>query len=312
MSVPKVTATLIVLGAMIAAGLFIPLPWHIKSPFTVQPHGVQHIYTSTPGRVIEQLVKPGDKVKRGDVLAKLSNPDIEDRYRDLQVQRAVQLSAVETQQALNAPAERFLAEQKLASIDEQLKEYEKQLRELTIVAPLDGTIVAPARVPEPKLDTANSRLQRWHGTPLDGKNGGAFLDARTHLCSIAPNDEIEAVVLVDQADRADVAEGRELELKFEHLPGEVYTGSIATIGRRHLEFAPEPLSNKAGGTLPTVTDAEGRERLVSRVYQATVVLSEDAAMFRPGMRGTARFLIDRRSPADWIWRYIRQTFHFRL
>jgi putative peptide zinc metalloprotease protein len=58
--------------------------------------------------------------------------------------------------------------------------------------------------------------------------------------------------------------------------------------------------------------AGSRERLTSIAYQATVLLEEDAHLIKTGMRGKVRFLVARRSAGDWIWRYLRRTFHFRL
>jgi putative peptide zinc metalloprotease protein len=72
------------------------------------------------------------------------------------------------------------------------------------------------------------------------------------------------------------------------------------------------LSSKAGGELTTVADTHGHERLTNSAYQATVRLDEDADLLRCGMRGRARFTVERRSAVGWIWRYFRRTFHFRL
>jgi putative peptide zinc metalloprotease protein len=103
-----------------------------------------------------------------------------------------------------------------------------------------------------------------------------------------------------------------VELKFDHLPSRTYSGKLDTISNRHLEFAPPALSNKADGELPTVTDKQGREKLTSIAYQATVLITQDTELMRPGLKGWARFEIDRRTAGEHLWRYIRQTFHFRL
>lgn len=64
--------------------------------------------------------------------------------------------------------------------------------------------------------------------------------------------------------------------------------------------------------MATVTDKQGRERLDSAAYQATVTLDQDLDLLRTGMRGRARCTIMTRSLGQWIYRYLRQTFHFRL
>jgi hypothetical protein len=35
-------------------------------------------------------------------------------------------------------------------------------------------------------------------------------------------------------------------------------------------------------------------------------------LLRSGMRGRARFTVERRSAVGWLWRYFRRTFHLRL
>ncbi len=312
MSVPKITLTLSIVVALIVVGLTIPLPWHIESAFLIEPENVHHVYTTTPGQLVHLNVKPGDHVVNGQVLVELTNHEKEDRQRALEVKEKVQEVEIKIYPAINDIAQEQLALEKLQSIREQLRDYRQQIDQLTVRAPCAGVVVAPPRVPEPKRDSSHARLSAWFGTPLDPKNVGGYFEERTHLLSIAPNNRLQAIVLIDQADRDDLIVGQELELKFDHLPDRTYKGTIADISKEELEYAPAQLSNKLGGELATVTDAQGRERLQSIVYQATVLLERDTRLLKPGMRGRTRFLVDYRSAWDWLWRYIRRTFHFRL
>lgn len=308
----KVAATGTVAALVLAAAAFFPLPLHVVSMFQIDPRDVKHVYTITPGILTQVNVQPGDRVTKGQVLAVLSNYEKEDKKLLLEIEKQVQENEVLLYKHTGDAAQMQAALAKLQGTKNQLADYEQQLAHLTIVSPCDGTVVAPPRVEEPKLDVVVQQLNRWHGTPLDGKNEGAFLDERTHLLSVAPSSENDAILYVDQGDRNDMFEGQDIQLKFEHLADTTYQGKISRISDQALAFAPTALSNKAGGELPTVTDEKGRERLTSAVYQATVTLVEEPKLIRPGMRGRARFVVDRRSAIDWLWRYIRRTFHFRL
>jgi putative peptide zinc metalloprotease protein len=312
MSRPKLAATLAVVSLLLAVGVLAPIPLHIEAPFLLEPHDVQRVYAVTPGQLTELSVRPGQRVSRGTVLMRLSNLEKEDKRRLLSVERKVQQTETHLYLVLDDPARESLAQERLVSIDEQRAELERQLQRLTIVAPCDGTIVAPPRIPEPKRDPVHHQLDKWHGSPLDLANVGSYIEERTHLLSVAPNDQFVAVILIDQADRNDLSVGQEVQLQFEHLPGQIYTATITKISRRHSDFAPKALSNKLGGGLSTVTDAQGRERLTSSAYQATVTIARDSALFRTGMRGQARFVVDQRTLAQWAWRYVRQTLAFRL
>ena len=312
MSVPKITFSLSILVAVIVMALAIPMPWHIESAFLIEPWNVHHVYTTTPGQLDELNVDAGDRVNKDEKLAELTNPEKEDRERALETQAAVQQIEIDVYHALGDVGQEQLALEKLQSIKEQLKDYRNQLAQLTVHAPCDGVVIAPPRTPEPKRSGSPSLPSGWFGTPMDPKNAGCFLEERTHLLSIAPSDRLQAIVLVDQGDRNDMYVDQDVELKFQHLPDRTYKGKIADISKRYLEYAPGQLSNKLGGELATVTDSQGRERLQSIVYQATVLLESDAKLLKPGMRGQTRFSVDWRSAGDWLWRYIRRTFHFRL
>jgi putative peptide zinc metalloprotease protein len=173
-------------------------------------------------------------------------------------------------------------------------------------------VVSIARVAEPKEASTALELRRWYGTPLDPQNVGCFIEPRTELCSIAPDGQFQAVLLIDQADRGDVETGERVDIKFEHLPSITYEGTVGEISEHHVEFAPEALSNKAGGTLPTVTDPHGRQRLSGIAYEAKVLLDEESGPLRAGMRGNSRFAVGHRSAWQWTWRWLTHTFHFRL
>jgi len=337
MSKPKIAITLSVVGLSLAAVLSIPLPLHIEATFIIQPLNGGDVYTQSPGELIDLRVEPGQKVKGpvldeegnevepGEVLLILYSPEKEDERRDLELKIKLQEIEERTQAKKNQSGRMHLAQQRIRAFRNQLAEVNDQIEDLTIRATVDGTIVAAPRTPEPPIETRRRQLTTWNGTPLSNKNIGATLDERTHLLSIAPNASYQAIMLIDQGDvnemiqdgfaerLMDQQENNEvIQLKFDHLASRTYEGEIVEVSQEIMEYVPELLSNKLGGELPTVTDSQGREKLLSSVYQATIELSDDTQLLRSGMRGRARFRVDERTAWAWIWRYLQQTFHFRL
>lgn len=337
MSKPKIAITLTCLGLVVAAALSIPVPLHIEATYIIEPDHVRHVITQTPGEVQTIEVEPGSIVKGpvyaengtliepGQVLAVLYSPEKDDERRDLQTKLALQRIEQRTQQKLGNAGRMHLAKQRIGALENQLNEVNQQIEALTIRAPIDGTVVAAPRTPEASIETRRKQLTSWNGTPLDKKNIGAALDERTHLLSIAPNQNFQAIMLIDQGDinemiqddlaerLRDQAENKEvIQLKFDHLASRTYEGEIVMVSKGPMEYVPELLSNKLGGELPTVTDSQGREKLLSSVYQATIELAEDTRLLRSGMRGRARFRVDERTSWAWLWRYLKQTFHFRI
>ncbi|MBW3540301.1 MAG: HlyD family efflux transporter periplasmic adaptor subunit [Planctomycetes bacterium] len=312
MSWKKATITVAVLGCLVGGILMIPLPLHVESAFLVEPHKVQHVYALTPGVLKEARVRAGDPVEKDQVLAVLENFEKEEELRMLQIEEEVQLTRFHTYQAIGDTTQAGLARERLKSIRRQMDELNVQIAQLTIRAPIDGRVVAPPRTPEPKHDPVENRLPTWHGTPLDPQNVGGFMEEGTHVLSIAPSEQMDAILFVDQSDRNDVAVGQTVTLKFDHLPSESYEEAVADVSEREVQFAPEALSNKQAGELATVTDEHGRERLTSAAYQARVHLSEDLALMKPGVRGRAYVLVEERTAWDWIRRWWSETFTFRL
>jgi putative peptide zinc metalloprotease protein len=301
------------------------MPLHIEATYIVEPLDVKHTYTQTAGELTKVPVKAGDTVEAGQEVAILRNPDLEDQKRDLENKIEIQQIERDTQRSVRNEGRMSLAVNQIAALTDQLEEVQQQLDALTIKAEVAGKIVEAPRVPEPPIETARKQLSTWNGTPLHPKNIGATIDERTHLLSVAPSNVFQAIVLIDQGDINELSQAefvarledsekkhQLIQLKFDHLPSRTYEGHIQEVSKNPLEYVPEQLSNKLGGDLPTVTDSQGRERLLSSVYQATVELDRDTDLLRSGMRGLARFRVEERTAGQWLWRYINQTFHFRL
>jgi putative peptide zinc metalloprotease protein len=298
--------------AAAAMALAIPVPWHLESSFVVEPLDAQSVYNLTPGYLQRFEVQPGDDVEAGQVLAWLSNPELEDERLRLLNQIEVQQIDVNLQRALDAQMQLELSQQRLDNLAAQLQDLEARIGDLCIRAPIAGRVIEAPRQDAPDIDDLKRGLPIWYGVPTESRNAGAFFEERTHLLTIAPRAAAEAVLLVDQSNRNFMREELPVELKFEHLPARTYDGTISSIAERHSEYAPQAMSNKLGGSESTVTDEQGREKLASTAYHAMVELPEDPELLVPGLRGKARITVVERTVGDWAWRYLRQTLHFKL
>jgi putative peptide zinc metalloprotease protein len=270
------------------------------------------VFAFAPGMLEEVRKRAGDVVQKGDVIAVLKNEELEKKLEEVKAEEAAQQKEVEAYRALDRPRDLLLSEQHLVSLQAQRAEAEKMLSECTIRAPRDGVIVATERKPELTIEQSQERLSGWSGDPLAPKNIGSLIEARTPICSIAANSKFEARLLVDQSDRRDLAVGQDVRMKLEHLPESTLDGKVESISGRAVELVPAVLSNKFKGPLPTVQDQQGRERLTSPAYQASVPLDLDPLVVRTGMRGRARVIIQHRSAWDWTWRWLRTTFQFKV
>jgi putative peptide zinc metalloprotease protein len=294
----KIFLAILAVAALVGGGLSIPVPWYEEAAFYIEPVGMQHIYATVPGTVEELFAAEGKDAEAGFLLMRLASPELIDKRDDLLEQISAQQVEPKLYRELRDPEGEHLALQRLQSLNGQLADVNSQLERLNVTSPVAGRVIAPSRIPGEKHDFTQPRLPGWHGTPLDIENLGMTVEAGTHLCSIAPEDCFEAVMLIGQADRGDLQLGDQVRLKLELFPGQVWTGRVSEYSNRQLDFAPAALSQKHGGPLPTVTESQGRERLTSAVYQAHVQFDGPADLLRTGMRGTARFVVAKRTLFD--------------
>ena len=336
LSKPKMIATVCVLGLVAAAVLRIPVPTVVTAAFYLEPQDVRHVYTLTPGTLVEVTAEDGQTVRAGDVLARLENPDLMlERDRLVAERRQVETRLQIAQKQQNSAVVQN-AREELVSIGKNIAKTDERLAKLVVRSPADGVFIAPPLTPAPTKEQLEEQLPRWYGVPLDERNLGAVLDVRTHVGDVAPVADavfdavaraesrdrptalaarprgMNAMLLIDQADRYDVAEGQLINIKFDHLPQRKFPGQIAEIAQRQQETAPQQLSSQMGGSVATVTTQDGREMLTSVAYQATVPIDNSDGLLMPGLRGKARLLVQERPLWLVLNRVIKRTFNFRL
>ena len=311
----NVTITAIVAAALLAAIALIPLPQRVWCGAELRPRGEETVYVTVAGRLESQAVKAGALVKQGDELARLSSIDLDLQIAELEGKAAdarARLASLERERFTDPAAalEIGTVEESLKSINEQLEKKHKNRTELVLRAPRDGIVLpAPSVKEQPE---ASGKLPPWHGSPLDPKNLGATLLEGTVLCMVGEPEKFEAVMVVDQSEVEFVGRGQHVDLRLNSFPWRTFTGRVEELAETHIESSSERMSVKAGGLVPTETDASGREMPISTSYEAMTSLDDTEAVLTPGMRGTARIQVGSRTVGQWLLRLLWQTFNFRM
>ena len=83
---PRLIATLCVLGAVIAAIVFLPLPYHIRCALEIQARDAESVFADTPGRLVEVVARAGQKVEQGETIARLEDDGLQLKLAELQGQ----------------------------------------------------------------------------------------------------------------------------------------------------------------------------------------------------------------------------------
>ena len=322
----RFAVSLTAVTALVAVVLLIPLPYYVLATFEVQPMGAKTVYIDEPGELIHTHDRPrsGQFVRKGQLLAQLSNFDLEQQIASVQLELdEVNLQVKELEKRRNllsrdvfSPEEfighfRDLEFQK-ARINLRLTELNERAGRLRLVTPIDGTVLPMPRRSSDSTDAR--RLPTWSGSPLSKRNAGAYMEADPQYpyCRIGDPTKLKANIIIDQADIEDVEIEQEVELMLDQSQGQVLTSVISKRGTDEVLYAPPALSNKAGGQLATETDATGREKLLVTSYAASAPLPDLHGTFRLGLRGTAKIHVGNRSLGQRLLRYINQTFNFGL
>lgn len=201
------------LAAMAFAGT-VPLPRHVYSTVRILPEQETRVHLTSPGILSQIHVVPGQTVRRGDVLAELSNPEIELEVLEAESdvrQQTMRLEGLRASRTLVPEASSQLpaAEALLDEMRDRLAAANRRRDSLTITAPCDGVVMVAQSNPEsasdalldadanpldigpglnPTMDRTAVRLASWSGFPTSKENGGCLLEAGTELLSIASLD----------------------------------------------------------------------------------------------------------------------------
>ena len=198
----------------------------------LKPRDADPVYAEVPGMLEEINVKPGQQVKTGDKLGRLSNIDLALKIRELESEiartspRAAAL-ARRTVRAENDAAVPELAEveKSLASLHNQLKEKLEDEQRLELVARPTAPCCRRPRCP--RTADRRCRAAQWSGTPLDKKNLGAYLGPRRCIARSATRTSGRRIWSIDQDDDSNsFAESQEVAIKLDELPYQTFHTEI--------------------------------------------------------------------------------------
>ncbi|MBW3597652.1 MAG: HlyD family efflux transporter periplasmic adaptor subunit, partial [Planctomycetes bacterium] len=313
---PRLIATLSVLGAVVAAIVFLPLPFHVKCALEAQARDAESVFVDTPGQLVAVVAEAGRRVEPGQPIAQLKDDALEMTLLELEGQMKEYQAQLESYRLLKhidpeVAGQIESTEQLLEAVRQQYEEKLQDKERLQIRAPIAGTIIPPP--PRDGDKGGQGTLPVWSGSPLSAKNLGARLEESDLVCQVGDPSQMEAVLFIDQGDMELVRESQDVEIKLDAYPYQIYTSTIEEIARRDVEYSPPSLSNQAGGRLATQTDPQtGAQKLVNASYQARAPLDDPRGVIVSGMRGTAK-VYPGWKPLGWrMWRWLTRTFNFDM
>jgi putative peptide zinc metalloprotease protein len=307
-----------VVGAVVLVFFLLPLPVsRIRQQCLVEvaPASLDKVFVNVPGAILEDLkVHDGEHVTKGQTLAVFSSRDLEVQLQDALAQERIdqeQLNAMffllrstsnpndlndlrSKQTKLEADHRTDLAKR------EQLQ---KEMRELTLVAPRDGVVMGCPRI--------NDVGKLWDKS------------AETPFCAVGDPRDLEALVpvvpyelsLLDHDERELKKYGKDLDvtIRVQGRDATTWKGVLEPLPLSDAKEVPPQLTSKLGGPLAVKPPSKAGQHVPqSQVYLVRIrFVAPDAAVY-PGTLGQVKIHCKWRTGAWWVYRTVAAMFDIRL
>jgi putative peptide zinc metalloprotease protein len=301
--------------------LAMPVTYHVRAPLVLVPEDAARMFATLDGTLIAAPT-PGRHVKRGEVIGRLSNPEVERELgriegehglRKLRVEHLERLRGVDPTASDELPTARAA----LADVERRLTDRRQEADRLNLTAPTDGVVLPAPRVtdtrhPVPSKGwSPDTRLATWSGSLLEAQNLGAAVEPGTLVCLVSESTQLTAVLLVEDSEVKRVQPGQSVQMCVDQLPGQVISGEVVEVARREMlrhndaTTSQVEMSTLYDGLLPP--DMTGRA-----VYKVHVRFEAPPQPLVIGGRGQAKVAAERITVARSIGRNIAKTFRLPM
>ncbi len=266
------TLAMAVLAAVLIG--FVPLPDWRRGGGVVQSEAHTGVFFGTDGFVDEALVRPGDRVREGQVLLTLVNPDLVRAKATLVAQMADARVRRDEARADNQAGTVEVLTRQLAMLVEQQAEIERRIGRLIVRAPHDGTVVSG----DPQLAV------------------GSFVRRGEALCEIVDLSKLRVAASLRQGEGAWFNELKredfEVQMRFASRLQDVVEGG-RTWSPQAAQFQLPHASLGARGGGDVETDPQDQYGRMSRRGTFTVYVEPkaDGPLGLPGERVWLRFTL---------------------
>jgi putative peptide zinc metalloprotease protein len=301
MNTGRLCVSVLVIVGLTTLVLLLPLPTAARGLALIQvdPEHAQRVVVPDVGGFLEKMVvRDGQRVAAGDVLAIMSNPRLTIALRvneSDQGLRETQRAALVAQ--LAEPASHAqehdgslqtnrMEMQALLAEHASLKE---QLNRLILRAPREGVVMG---------------LQPHDQT-------GRWLEKGTELCHIGDERALRAVLLLEPGDQKLIATG---SLATIHVHGSgtmSWPGVVTEIAQVEASKVPAALSHRTGGDVATQQDPVSRHEKPNRQhYMVAVHFEQKDQTIHPGVMARVKIHVGPQTLGGRLQRFLATTFNW--
>jgi HlyD family secretion protein len=260
----------------------------------VRPRRYVNVGANVSGRLVEINVLEGDRVRKGQVLAKVESERYEavqrqseagvaaaradlqrteadvaaaklayDRTRKMREEKLVSESAYDQAEAewKMKTAQVESARRRVAQLQAQLESTRDDLVKTTVISPMDGVV---------------TNLPKEAGEMVIG----AMSFSPTVIMTVADLSVMECEVMVDETDFRNLKLGQEAKIKVDALEGLELKGEVTEIGA-------SALVRGSGSQAATQTQLGANTGNQPKDFKVTITVKDPPANLRPGLNATA-------------------------
>lgn len=283
---PRVIATSLGLAALIAIIVgVIPMPDRRYGDGVVESPARRGIFAGVDGFVTASYVRPGDRVRAGDILLSMDSEDLRSQRETVEAMIR-ENESLESEYMTQNQAMAQIAREKLATLQEQLTFIDERTRRLTVVAPIDGVVVGP----DPSMAI------------------GMFAREGSPLCEIVDSQNVRVAAELGQTEGSWLFElprdQLQVELRTLSQVDRVVPATVERIidaGQRELAHA--ALGVGGGGVIETDPKDRSGRQTKRPIFRVNIAGTPESGVHigSPGERVRIRFTLpDKPLMAQWI------------
>lgn len=264
----------------------------------VKPRRYVNVSSNVPGRIVRMLVREGDRVKTGQVLARIDSTRFEADNR--QSEAGVQAQKADVQRALaDLDAAKLAFERSERMHRDQLvsdQQFEQAQAEFKMKTANVESLRKRIMQQEAALESTRDNLEKTVVVaPMDGvvtnlakEEGEMVIGAQsfqpTVIMTVADLSVMECEVMVDETDIRNLGLGQEAEIRIDALEGIKIKGEVTEIGSSAI-----PRGSAQGGT-PTAANTGNQ----AKDFKVKITLKDPPSNIRPGLNAAADITTSRR------------------
>lgn len=253
------------LGVSLLALALIPASYSVSAPARVEGAVQRVLAAPANGFLKSSLVRPGDSVRQGQILAELLDRDLQLDRSKLQGEMAQHENAYAAAMARSDRSNMMIYQAKVAEARAQSDLVEQQLSRIQMQAPIDGVVI-------------QGDLSQMLGSPVE--KGQV-------LMTIAPKNEFRIIVELDERDVQALKIGQAGRLVLSALPWD----TVAIIVERITPMATVIDGRNVFEIEAKLTQPQSPSQ--SQPVSKTQALTQAPRDLRPGLRGVARIDVGR-------------------